>query len=292
MSGFIKGACKEYQPVHTKVGQCSLFEGKPSGFIFHDANTSFSLDDTEFNNEIKEGIIAVGQNRITPLIGVVVDYNVSGGDVQTSQEGFGPEVPIGLNSKRGDYTIDSGGLCLLKQLKKTNGKQIRVFLVDNNNVSYGTTAVLNGVEKIRGFLCKVWSTKRDNTGSQNGAIILSIFFDANYENEENNLAAISLAETYEGLTGVILKKTTTGKAKLVIACSGDDITKTYGDSLASPELFVNSAGGNPTGVSYSSATGELTFTPSGKYKAVDAATLKDVAGIEGLEGEDEYTDLS
>jgi hypothetical protein len=268
-----------------------MFEGKPKGLIFHNDGIAFSLDDAEFNTEIKGGIKAAGANRVTPLIGGIVDFNPTGGDVQTSQEGFGPDIPIGLNAKRVDYTINTGGLCLLKQLKKLNGKAIRVFLVDNNNVAYGTVSTFDGVEKFRGFLCVVWAAKRDNTGSQNGAIILSIFFDANYENEENNLAAIALMETYEGLAGVVLKKTGTAKAKFVIACSGDDLTTTYGDDLGVPDLYVNSAGANPTSVVYAAATGDLTFTPSGKYKIADAETL-DANGIEGLEGEDEYTDLA
>jgi hypothetical protein len=268
-----------------------MFEGKPNGLIFHNSGIEFSLDDVEFNSGIKDGITAPGIDRVTPLIGGVVDYQPTGGDVQTSQEGFGSDDPIGLNAKRVDITINSGGLCLLKQLKKLNGKQVRIFLVDNNNVAYGTVAVLNGVEKFRGFLCKVWAAKRDNTGSQNGAIIFSVFFAANYENEENNLAAIALTETYEGLTGVILKKTGTAKAKFVIACSADDLTTTYGDDLGVPDLYVNSAGGNPTGVVYSATTGDLTFTPAGKYKIADAATLE-ANGIAGYEGEEEYIDLA
>jgi len=291
MKGFIAGICKGSQKVHTKVGECSMFEGTPYGFIIHDKNVSYSLDDVVFNTEIKEGIIASGIDRITPLLGGLTDYQVTGGDVRTSQEGFGPEEPIGINAKRVDYIINKGGLCLLRQLKKLNGKQVRVFPVDNNKVAYGTVATIDGVDKFRGFLAQVWATKRDNTGSQNGAIIFSVFYDAEYENEEDKMAAIALTETIEGLTGVVLKKTETGKAKFVIACSGDDLTDTYKTTLATATLYKDSLGENPTTVSYDAATAELTFDPVGKYTIADAETLN-TAGIEGMEGEEEYTDLT
>lgn len=268
-----------------------MFEGTPLGFLIHSMSESFSLDDVAFNAAIKAGIIAPGLKRITPLLKGITDYKPTGGDVKTSQEGFGPEVPIGINAKRVDYIIDKGGLCLLGELKKLNGKQIRIFPVDKNKVVYGTVAEIDEENKFRGFLAVLWAAKRDNTGSQTGAIILSVFYDADYDTEENNLAAIALKGEIEGLTGVTLQKTGAGKAKFVIACSGEDLTETYGNDIAVATLYKDPAGANPTQVSYNSSTNELTFVPVGKYKIADAATLT-AADIEGLEGEDEYTDLT
>jgi hypothetical protein len=268
-----------------------MFEDTPSGFIIHDKNTSFSLVDATFNTEVKAGVTAAGINRVTPLMNGITDYQINGGDVKTSQEGFGPETPIGINAKRIDYTINKGGLCLLRQLKKLNGRQVRIFPVDKKRVAYGTVAVIGGVETFRGFLATLWIAKRDNNGSQTGAIIFSVFYDANYEEEESNMAAIALDEVLEGLTGVILKKTATGKAKFVIACSGDDLTDTFGSTLADADLYVNAAGSPPSTVTYTAATKELTFTPAAAYAIADAATLA-AANIEGYEGEEEYTNLA
>lgn len=290
MNGFIKGICKSNEKVRTKVGECSMFEGTPDGFIIHEKNGYFSLDEVLFNTEIKESVIASGVKRITPLIGGITDYQLTGADVRTVQEGFGPEEPIGINAKRVDYIINKGGLCLLRQLKKLNGRQVRIFPVDKNKVAYGTVTTIDGTDVFRGFLATIWATKRDNTGSQTGAIIFSVFYDADYENEENAMAANALTETIEGLTGVVLKRTGEGKAKFVIACSGDDLTDTYGAEIAVATLYKDEAGANPTSVNYSN--GELTFVPAAaKYMIADAATLA-AADIEGLEGEEEYTDLT
>lgn len=278
--------------VHTKVGTCSMFEGTPLGFIIHDKNESFDTDEALFNTEIKDGIRANGIKRITPLMTGIVDYQLNGGEVKTSQEGFGPEEPIGITTKRVNYTINKGGLCLLKQLKKFNAKQIRILPIDKAKIAYGTIATVEDTAKLRGFLATIYVTKRDNNGSQSGAILLSVFYDADYENEENEMAAIALTENIEGLTGVVLKKTgTAGKAKFVIACSGDDLTDTYGTKLAVATLYKDKLGAKPTTVTYNAATADLTFVPVGKYAIVDAEALH-TAGIEGLEGEDEYTDLA
>jgi len=292
MKGFIQGICKSDLMVHTRVGQCSMFEGTPKGFIIHDKNTAFPIVETAFNTEIKKGITALGINRVVPLLSGFTDYQPTGGDVRTSQEGFGPEMPIGINAKRVDYIINAGGLCLFKQLKKYNGKQVRLLQVDNNDVAYGTVATIAGVDKVRGFLGTIWVTRRDNTGTNNPAIIFSVFLDANYENEESNLTAVTLTETYEGLTGVILRRTATGTAKFVIACSGDDLTSTFGTTLAVATLYKNPAGANPTTVVYNATSSTLTFTPAAaSYKIEDAMVLA-AANIEGYEGEDEYTDLT
>jgi hypothetical protein len=268
-----------------------MFEDAPAGFIIHDKNTSFSIDDATFNTEVKAGVIAAGINRVTPLMGGITDYQINGGDVKTSQEGFGPETPIGTNAKRVDYIIDKGGLCLLRQLKKLNGRQVRILPVDKKRVAYGTVATIGGDEKFRGFLATIWAARRDNNGSQSGAIIFSVFYDANYDEEENNLAAIALDEVLEGITGVMLKKTASGKAKFVIACSGDDLTSTFGATLGTASLYKDATGEEPTSVTYATATEDLTFAPVGAYTIADAATL-DAAGIEGYEGEEEYTDLT
>ncbi len=291
MNGFINGLCKTTEKAHTKVGDCTMFEGTPYGFLVHEKGNSFSMDETTFNTELQAALTAEVSSRITPLLGGITDYQVTGGDVNTSQEGFGPEVPIGINAKRVDYIINKGGLSLLRQLKKLNGREIRIFPVDVNKVAYGTTALAEGKEVFRGFLATLYATKRDNTGTQTGAIILSVFYSADYETEENQLAANPIHNELEGLTGVVLRKTASGKAKFVIAYSGDDLTEIYGATLAAPELYENTLGKNPTTVTYNEDSKDLTFVPTGSYRIKDAATLKQ-ADIDAVEGEETYTDLA
>ncbi|MDR1562259.1 MAG: hypothetical protein LBS54_04120 [Dysgonamonadaceae bacterium] len=290
----IKTNCKSEEKVYTKTGQCAAFENRPAGFIITDESKEFSLVEETFNTEIQSGVTAAGGNRIYPLLsGQVTDYQVNGGDVKTSQEGFGPEEPVGLNNKSVVYIINKGGLCLYRELKKLNGRTVRVIPVDINGIAFGTVkSNVAGVDKFCGFQATIWVTRRENTGSQQGAILFSVYFGSNYENEDSNFTTLQLAKLVEGLTGIALKKTTSGKAKVISACSGDDLTETFGADLAVAGLYVNSAGTAPSSVSYNTATQDLSFTPSSaSYKLADAQTLT-AAGLEGVEGINEYVNLA
>ena len=292
MKGFIKGACPAKARVHTKVDSCSMFEGKPHGLIFHDARVSYTPDEDIFNDEIQAAITVEGAERITPIMQGITDYQPTGGDVQTSQEGFGPDVPIGLNAKSVIFVINKGGLCLYKQLAKLNGQTLRVLEVDNTRRAYGTAFDQKGEERFRGFLCTVYVSRRNNTGSQEGAILLNVYYSVDYEKEDNNVAAIPLAEDIEGLSGVLLKRVDVDKAKFVSACSDVDLTDTYNTSLEDVTIYQDKSGANPATVTYNAADKTLTFAPTGgSYRVADAATLI-TANIEGYEGEDVYANLS
>jgi hypothetical protein len=289
IKGFVTGNCNNNDFAHTKTGECSMFEGTPLGIIVTDKGQSFPIDEAGFNSAIRSGITAPYPGRITPILENIEAMAPNGGDLRTSTVGFGSEKPIGWNGYREDYTITAGGSCLHKQLQKLFGKTVRVIKVDQNQVAYGTVFEEGGEDKMRGLLATIGVAKTPNTGEATATIVLSVFYGSNYRNEEINNQSVALTSLPEGLTGVVLKKTSTGKAKVVAACSGEDLTDVFMTDLGVATIYKNSAGANPTGVSY--ANGELSFTPSGKYRIADAATLI-AAGIEGVEGEDVYTDLA
>ncbi|MDR0680854.1 MAG: hypothetical protein LBG15_03225 [Dysgonamonadaceae bacterium] len=291
MNGFITSNCNSTVYAHTKTGDCAQFEGKPLGLIFTDQGASFPVDENAFKQAISEGIYALQRKRVVPLMKGIVAVAPNGGDISTSQEGFGPETPIGINAYREDYTITSGGICLYKQLAKMNGKTIRFFKVDQNNVAYGTYSDGDDSPVFRGYLATFYVTNRANSGDTGGAVLLSLFYSLNYEQERINTHALPVATGLEGLSGVVLQKAAANTAKVILACSGEDITSVYGEDLAVASLFVSEAGTNPTAVSY--ANGVLSFTAAGspKFKIADAAVLH-AAGIDGIEGESEYVSLS
>ena len=290
MLGTVAGNCKENSQVYTRTGNCAIFEGTPNALIFTDKTALFSVDKDTFKTEINAGIYAPAPGRVTPVRGIA-SLSVSGGDLKTSQEGFGPETPNGLNSLREDYIINEGGYCLYKQLSKLNKRQVRVFKVDDSLNAFGTNIMHEGSEKTRGYLVTAGVSRRISTGSaQAGAIILSLLYSANFQNEDINANAITLDEVPEGLSGIRLKKTATGKAKVLSTCEAEDITEIYGEDIAVPAMYKNKSGAIPTSVTYSN--GELTFSPAAAdYRIADANALK-AAGIEGYEGENEYVDLT
>lgn len=297
MKGFVAGTCAVGDVPHTKVGSCALFAGTPAGLVFHDKNHSFSMDSETFNQEILAAMSAIGMGRAFPVTEGIVDMRPTGGDVRTQQEGFGPENPNGLNALRETYVITSGGICLYKQLAKLSGRQMRVFLIDNANSIYGTVAdVVTGVniteERFRGYLVTVYVRHRRNTGTQSGAIEIDLFYDAKFEAEEKNTHSTILDVALEGISGLILVPgSAPSNAKVLIACSADDVTAFYGTKLADQTLYKRKDGTAITNVVY--ANGEITFTPAtagGQYQ-LETADKFEAATILGVEGENVWTTL-
>lgn len=292
MKGFITSKCKTDDPAHTRMAQCSLFEAAPIGFIIHNKDYSFPSDSAGFNTEIENSMVSVGLKRAVPVLNGLVDYTPSGGDAKSSQEGFGPEVINGINPKKGKYTFDKGGICLFKQMSKMNGQEVRIFNVDKNKVAYGTVATIENEEVFRGFLATIFTERRENDGKATGGVIVTINYSEKYEEEQQAMASFQIDGELEGLTGIILQKTGgAGHAKVVVACSGDDLTRSLSDILDDPEIYADTMGKSPAGVSYNTATEDITITPTGSYKIRDAEVLSS-KDIDGYEGENIYTDLA
>jgi len=298
MKGFVAGICAVGDVPHTKTGGCALFAGTPAGLVFHDKNYSFTMDSDIFNQEILAAMSAMGTGRAFPITEGIVDMRPTGGDVRTQQEGFGPENPNGLNALRETYVITSGGICLYKQLAKLSGRQMRVFLIDNANSIYGTVAdvvVGAGVteERFRGYLVTVYVRHRRNTGTQSGAIEIDLFYDANFENEEKNTHSVILDVTLEGLSGLVLVPgSQPSSARVLIACSSDDVTSFYGMLLADANLYKRKDGAHIMSVSYM-PHGELMFSPptsDGLYQ-LESADKFEAVNIFGVEGENVWTKL-
>jgi hypothetical protein len=289
MKGFVVKNC-DSSNAHTRTGGCVMFEGRPLGLIFTKEGSSFSLNADTFETEMKAGVYAAPAERTTPLMYGMANFAISGGDLSTAQEGWGGTRFTGLNELREDYTVTEGGYCLYRQLYKLNGLTMRVFKVDNSLMAFGTVKNINGADKFSGYKVTIGVSRRISTNDAPGAILLSLVYSTNFQNEDVNAHAVHLTEIIEGLSGIQLQKgTASGKAKVVTACSGVDLTDTFEGGLAEETLYKNKSGVSPATVSY--ADGELTFNPAGSYRIVDATTLK-TAGIEGYEGEEDYIDIA
>jgi hypothetical protein len=293
MKGFVVKNCNMGN-AHTRTGSCVMFEGKPAGLIFTREDASFSLDKDAFETEMKAAVynptdaMHGAPSRIVPLMYGIANMASSGGDLATAQEGWGGTQFTGLNELREDYTITGGGYCLYKQLYKLNGLSMRVFKVDNSLMAFGTVKSMDGVDKFLGYKVTIGVSRRI-TGDTPGAILLSLVYSANFQKEDVNVHASQLSEIIEGLSGIQLQKTAAGKAKVVTACSGIDLTDVYKEILEEADFYKDKSGASPTTVAY--ANGELTLTPAGSYRIVDAFALKYV-GIEGYEGEEDYIDIA
>ncbi len=297
MKGKIIKACEDFF-IQTNEGNCIAPEGRTKALFLTNVNAGYPLVPDDFNeglyelNSKKEDgyLYRNDQLRITPVNNVSMSEQ-SGGDIATADPGDGFAIPAGFNQLAQTYRIN-GGLCLLKQLKRLNKKQMRVFRIDDSGMIFGTEREQRSGNDFQGYLAYIMAT--DVLPTSNTEIFyiqLSIYYSAEYSNERENAHAFALDSVPKGFVGVQLEAgTAAGTAKVVEVCSGEDTTSVYGTEWEA-SMFADKSGKAPTAVAFDTETGLLTFTPAGgEYRVLDASVL--IKGdIDGIEGVNVYTKL-
>ena len=263
MSGVIVGTCK---PViaFTGLGACAMFEQQPKGLIL--TTTDFKVPKA---NVADIGIyirqqakLPVGA-KVFPLLDGLVNVEPSGGDVRISQEGFGEGKVNGHNPYQEIFTFTKGGLCMLKQLLKLHGSDMRVFFVDDNYVTYGVQTEDGDVQ---GFNVNIGVSYRKNVGTAVSAIILTLLYSNHYYNEFSALTSFSLPTNTQGTKQVAfvdasaMSGSSVTSVKLQLLCSGLNVTpliaSTMNTAQVSALMELRDANGvlTPTNWSYASTT--------------------------------------
>lgn len=279
--GKIIGNCGAETPL-TGRSNCSRSEGKTVGLIITALNALYPIDPDTFRAGLEGWVAAVGNMRMFP-IGNIIENTIAGGDIATSTIGFGPTQATGENATDEIYRINAGD-CLYKELAKLNRRNMRVFRVDDQGYIWGTVIEQGGEEYFAGFEANLYAYGIKATGNDAPAgVYLRVFYSVNYENEKKNSNAFEITMPL-GLVGVTLQKgATTGTAKVIEACSGEDITMEHDWTT---DMFVNATGAEPETVTLNPTTEELTFVPVGSYQVKKAAALQaeNIFGIEGVSG--------
>lgn len=289
MRGQIIGDCGNETP-HTGLGNCPKQEGKTVSLIITPRSVNFPVDATEFISKLNEAVIASPVVRAFPIKNIV-GMTINGGDINAPDLGnYGGPAPTNLNAKNIAYQID-GGDCLYKELAKFNKRKMRVCRIDDEEYMYGTIIEEAGQKRLAGFECTLYVNRTPPDGSTAYNLSLYVYYTPNNEIEERNMNAfkVGLTTIPDGLIGLTLVKgSTSGKAKIITSCGGDDVTDEIGSKLTT-DTFLNDSGEHPTTATYTK--GEITIEPAGSYKIADAETLNGV-DIVGFEGVDEYVSLS
>jgi hypothetical protein len=255
----------------------SFFAGDLREIIIHSKNTYFSSDYNEFNEEIQDAIYLSGDKRIISFRGITYHRRYEG-KVLTSQEGFGPETPIGESPTTNHIIISDYTGTVFEKLSRFANKQVRVFYVNHENYIFGAR---DKAGNFKGFLSSI-QVKKDND-----KILLYINSDS-YQNEEECLSyRIRLENEIEDLIEVVLQRVDKGCAKVVSTTNKTDFTETFNDDLANTNFYFNKTKTHPTSVVYDKERKVLIFSPADKYRIAEALILKPY----GLDGKDEYTNL-
>lgn len=244
MNGFLNVNCGVTGQAFTRVGNCSAFEGTPKALIFHPMDESYDATDSKLFTTALDADLANGS--AFAITAGIVNVEPSGGESRVQQEGFGPSKANGWDAYSEVYTINAGGFCLLKQLLKVDGRDYRMFIVDDKDAVYGE-AVASGNE-IRGFSVSLGVSRRANNGSEGGAIRLSAHYSLDYFKQMTRIAAVN----YEGddivtVTAIRLLSTgTTQQYHLVDACSGEKLDAATIATMVPSKVVAYVIGSNGT----------------------------------------------
>lgn len=292
MSGTIDYKCQTPKAL-TGRGDCIKQEGKTLHLLITGTKAYYPVDAEEFNTGFSaeaEGYIYRNDYlNITPINDVAVTAN-NGGDIATTDVGYGNTEPTGFNGFSQTYRV-KGGVCLAKELMKLNRKEVRVFRVDDENACFGTIVTKDNVEHFAGFKAVLMVRTINATGTDTYYIELSVYYTPNYELEIKNAHMIMLNGVPVGLTGAILQNSDAeGEAKVVNSCSTEDITDVFGTSWDTT-MFQLASGTAPTTVVYDPDKRVITLSPVGSYRVMSADVLV-AGGIEGIEGINQFVSIT
>ncbi|MBR4552889.1 MAG: hypothetical protein IKO20_04115 [Bacteroidaceae bacterium] len=124
------------------VSPCPLDPGKIKGLILYTDDNAVGVDlSSPMSTEagLTSRFYAARPNRLFP-IGGIVNYESSGGEVQTSQVGYGASRITGYSEKQMTFTIDHYDFNLRAAIANARGTKFKVLFVDDNNVVYGLAA--------------------------------------------------------------------------------------------------------------------------------------------------------
>ncbi len=293
MAGTIYANCSTLK-AHTGRTPCAKKEKRAIALILTNPGASYPLDPETFNNGVQGWIEGEGSNKIWPVT-QVIEAAQTGGDGLTSTIGYGGTIYTGINPYSVIYQI-KGDICLAKELLKFNGADMRLFRIDSDQFIFGTefTQIRGGTDTsvFRGFDVNIGVWDLEANGTDDYRLYIGVSYSANYQNEKINMHGFKLDQLPEGLVGVRLQAVTgtAGAARVVGTCSGNDYTSEFGDEWT-VGMFENAAGAAPTSVTYNADNGTIVFAPTGAAYRIRPANILSAAGIYGLDGLDETTEL-
>lgn len=240
------------------------------------------IEDDELEESLEEMIHANRPGRIYP-IGPIAEYAPSGGEAQTSKQGYGPSQITSYSELVEVWTLENYDEGLLANLMKLKNERMRALFIDKNNVVYGQH---DTDTTIKGYLMSSIypsSVQRFKTSGDNATMAVSLVYD-NVEKawiETKSLQSeTDLIEKAKGLVWVdVVKVGDSGSNYKVVEHYGKyDLTTAYGALLAKTEGVWEGV----SAAQYNAADGTLNLTSDGTPALLSPEQLL-TAGIKGIE---------
>lgn len=259
---------------NTGFNFCPLQPGKAKAVILVYHGKKLPAELTAEN--LEKACHADGQDRIFPILNIS-EYATSGGEANTSENGYAGSSITGYSSRTDTFTLSKFNLALQANLVSNKATTFDMYVVDENDVIYGIDDASDALAGIP--LTGVYPTGQPFSSSGQVAYLAFNALYADIEAYMKNASAKGVTFNVVGaLTGLVFAEfieIEDGKYKLVDHYDRTDLTSYYGAQIASNASKVLASGST---ASYEDGV----LTISGTPKLATPSVLQE-NGIIGIE---------
>ena len=215
----------------------------------------------------------------------IVNWEPNGGEVQTSQVGYGPNVYNGVSARTDAFTVDKFRHYLRAEILKNVDEEFDMYLIDAKNNLYGLN---DGTDELAGIPVTIYPSGNDHPGASDKA---SLAVNVSYVDVEEYMMKLDVVpldyaarSAVYGLMPVTLEKvgSTGNNYKLVEYYGKGDATAKFGELISGN---VASVLNGATAATYDATNNYITVTLASDSTAptLKAASVLEANGIYGIE---------
>lgn len=215
----------------------------------------------------------------------IVNWEPNGGEVQTSQVGYGPNVYNGVSARTDAFTVDKFRHYLRAEILKNVDEEFDMYLIDAKNNLYGLN---DGTDTLAGVPVTIYPSGNDHPGASDKA---SLAVNVSYVDVEEYMMKLDVVpldyaarSAVYGLMPVTLEKvgSSGNNYKLVEYYGKGDATAKFGELISDN---VASVLNGATAATYDATNNYITVTLASDSTAptLKAASVLEANGIYGIE---------
>lgn len=215
----------------------------------------------------------------------IVNWEPNGGEVQTSQVGYGPNVYNGVSARTDAFTVDKFRHYLRAEILKNVDEEFDMYIIDAKNNLYGLN---DGTDELAGIPVTIYPSGNDHPGASDKA---SLAVNVSYVDVEEYMMKLDVVpldyaarSAVYGLMPVTLEKvgSTGNNYKLVEYYGKGDATAKFGELISDN---VASVLNGATAATYDATNNYITVTLASDSTAptLKAASVLEANGIYGIE---------
>lgn len=276
--------CGGTNQFNSGISRCPIPRGKIKGLILVPHGTLLPEELTLEN--IQKAIHADRPNRIFP-VKTVDEFEPSGGEAETSQQGYGANKVTGYSAKTVGFTLDKYDSGLRANVVEAKNTTFDMYLVNEDWYIFGQSGNNGEFKGIPLSGIYVGGQDHDSSGQVANFVLNAMYSDIeeHYKLEDFRKADFNILSALDGLVEVEFHKLDTANTyKLIESYGRLDITEYYGALIASGGNTIITNATSSTSITYSG--GVLTIPTSNsevpKLAAPSALFAKNITGIEQI----------